>query len=47
VECGARDAALDHIREHTALARAELAALPDELGARLEGLVTELVERVR
>ncbi|WP_181431171.1 polyprenyl synthetase family protein [Curtobacterium sp. MCBD17_021] len=47
VECGARDAALDRVRDHTALARAELAGLPCELGARLEGLVTELVERVR
>ena len=47
VHCGAHDAALARVREHTALARAELAALPYDLAVRLEALVSELVERVR
>ncbi|GGL82603.1 polyprenyl synthetase family protein [Curtobacterium sp. Csp1] len=45
--CGARSAAESRIAEHAALARAELAALPYDLADRLEGLVTELLERVR
>jgi geranylgeranyl diphosphate synthase type II len=47
VHCGAHDAALARVQEHTALARAELAALPFDLADRLETLVSELVERVR
>jgi geranylgeranyl diphosphate synthase type II len=47
VDCGARDTALDRVRQHAALARAELAALPYDLAVQLETLVTELVERAR
>ncbi|MBK0296601.1 polyprenyl synthetase family protein, partial [Bacillus sp. S34] len=47
VTCGARAAAESRIAEHAALARAELAGLPYDLADRLEGLVTELVERAR
>ncbi|KTT37726.1 geranylgeranyl pyrophosphate synthase, partial [Pseudomonas oryzihabitans] len=45
--CGAKSAAESRIAEHTALARAELAALPYELAGRLEHLVSDLLARVR